>query len=49
MKPKIFALYLPQFYEMKENNEWWGKGYTDWTAVKMCIRDSSTADWIRAS
>ncbi|MCB6346977.1 hypothetical protein DWX10_27970 [Clostridium sp. AF18-27] len=34
MKPKIFALYLPQFYEMKENNEWWGKGYTDWTAVK---------------
>lgn len=35
MKPKIFALYLPQFYEMKENNEWWGKGYTDWTAVKM--------------
>lgn len=34
MKPKIFALYLPQFYETKENNEWWGKGYTDWTAVK---------------
>ncbi len=34
MKPKIFALYLPQFYETKENNAWWGKGYTDWTAVK---------------
>lgn len=34
MKPKVFALYLPQFYSMKENNEWWGEGYTDWTAVK---------------
>ncbi len=34
MKPKIFALYLPQFYEIKENNEWWGEGYTDWLAVK---------------
>lgn len=34
MNTKIFALYLPQFYEIKENSEWWGKGYTDWTAVK---------------
>lgn len=34
MISKIFALYLPQFHETPENNEWWGKGYTDWVAVK---------------
>ncbi len=31
---KILAMYLPQYHEVKENNEWWGKGYTEWTAVK---------------
>ena len=24
------AVYLPQFYETEYNNEWWGKGFTDW-------------------
>lgn len=28
------VIYLPQYYETPENNEWWGKGYTDWSAVK---------------
>lgn len=32
--PLIVALYLPQFYETEYNNEWWGKGYTEWTACK---------------
>ena len=31
---RIWALNLPQFYETLENNEWWGQGYTEWTAVK---------------